>query len=161
MPFNSASDAFQLHPATTSKVPVAAVSIALRATAARRGLADRSPNVRAAAVDMIKRWLDAFEGDVLALLAAVDAETHEDVADAIVAELIACRRIKPAVIAASVAEGTAPGGGLRRAADAPPMTPEAAVYWRVICQSLAAAAGASGSDAATAVGQNQVVSGAF
>ena len=48
--------------ALTSKVPVASVSIALRAAAVRRGLTERSDAVRGAAIDMLKRWLDAFEG---------------------------------------------------------------------------------------------------
>ena len=156
--------------ALTSKVPVASVTIALRASAARRGLAERSPSVRAAAVEMLKRWHLAFEGDALALLAALDAESNEAVAEAVVKELIQCGKIKPAEVAASVADGVAPGGGLRRDAAATRagwredpsvlMTPEAAVYWRVVCEALHAAATQSGATAASAVGQNQVVSAA-
>ena len=156
--------------ALTSKVPVASVSIALRASAIRRGLAERSPSVRAAAVEMLKRWHMAFEGDVLALLAALDAESNEAVAEAAVKELIHVGKIKPAEVAASVADGVPPGGGLRRDAkktrdtwrEDPSvlMTPEAAVYWRVVCEALHASATQSGATAATAVGQNQVVSAA-
>ena len=149
--------------ALTSKVPVDAISIALRATAIRRGLAERSPAVRAAAVDMLKRWHLAFEGDVLALLAALDAESNERVAEDVVKELIACGKIKPAEVAQSVANGNPPGGGLRRVSSKEPerlMSPEAAVYWRVVCEHLHAAAHQSGATAATAVGQNQVVSAA-
>ena len=156
--------------ALTSKVPVGSVSIALRASAARRGLAERSPSVRAAAVEMLKRWHLAFEGDALALLAALDAESNEAVAEAVVKELIQCGRIKPAEVAASVADGVPPGGGLRRDAAATRdgwredpsllMSPEAAVYWRVVCEALHASANQSGAAAAGAVGQNQVVSAA-
>ena len=156
--------------ALTSKVPVASVTIALRASAVRRGLAERSPSVRAAAVEMLKRWHLAFEGDALALLAALDAESNEAVAEAVVKELIQCGKIKPAEVAASVADGVAPGGGLRRDAAATRagwredpsvlMTPEAAVYWRVVCEALHASATQSGATAASAVGQNQVVSAA-
>ena len=156
--------------ALTSKVPVASVSIALRASAIRRGLAERSPSVRAAAVEMLKRWLLAFEGDVLALLAALDAESNESVAEAAVKELIHVGKIKPAEVAASVADGVPPGGGLRRDAkktrdtwrEDPSvlMTPESAVYWRVVCEALHASATQSGATAATAVGQNQLVSAA-
>ena len=156
--------------ALTSKVPVASVSIALRASAIRRGLAERSPSVRAAAVEMLKRWLLAFEGDVLALLAALDAESNESVAEAAVKELIHVGKIKPAEVSASVADGVPPGGGLRRDAkktrdtwrEDPSvlMTPESAVYWRVVCEALHASATQSGATAATAVGQNQLVSAA-
>ena len=156
--------------ALTSKVPVGSVSIALRASAARRGLAERSPSVRAAAVEMLKRWHLSFEGDVLALLAALDAESNEAVAEAVVKELIQCGKVKPAEVAASVADGVPPGGGLRRDAaqtragwrDDPSvlMSPEAAVYWRVVCEALHASATQSGVTAASAVGQNQVVSAA-
>mmetsp|Transcript_73 Transcript_73/g.228 ORF Transcript_73/g.228 Transcript_73/m.228 type:complete len:1067 (-) Transcript_73:82-3282(-) len=155
--------------ALTSKVPVESVSIALRAAAIRRGLAERSPSVRQAAVEMLKRWWLAFEGDVLALLAALDAETNEHTAEAVVKELIACGKIKPDEVAQSVANGNPPGGGLRRDTHAmrtwredPSMllTPEAAVYWRVVCEALQLAVTQSGVTAATAVGQNQVVSAA-
>ena len=67
--------------------------------------------MRAAAVEMLKRWHLAFEGDALALLAALDAESNEAVAEAVVKELIRCGKIKPAEVAASVADGVAPGGG--------------------------------------------------
>jgi condensin complex subunit 3 len=40
------------------------------------------------------------------------------------------------------------------------MTPEAAVYWRVICEELQASANAYGGSAATALGQQQAVSAA-
>lgn len=155
--------------ALTSKVPVESVSIALRAAAIRRGLAERSPSVRQAAVEMLKRWWLAFEGDVLALLAALDAETNEHTAEAVVKELIACGKIKPDEVAQSVANGNPPGGGLRRDTHAMRtwredpsvlLTPEAAVYWRVVCEALQLAVTQSGVTAATAVGQNQVVSAA-
>mmetsp|Transcript_1 Transcript_1/g.3 ORF Transcript_1/g.3 Transcript_1/m.3 type:complete len:1067 (-) Transcript_1:120-3320(-) len=155
--------------ALTSKVPVESVSIALRAAAIRRGLAERSPSVRQAAVEMLKRWWLAFEGDVLALLAALDAETNEHTAEAVVKELIACGKIKPDEVAQSVANGNPPGGGLRRDTHAMRtwredpsvlLTPESAVYWRVVCEALQLAVTQSGVTAATAVGQNQVVSAA-
>ena len=130
--------------ALTSKVPVASVSIALRAAAVRRGLTERSDAVRGAAIDMLKRWLDAFEGDVLALVAALDAESNEDVAASAVRALIECGRVKLNDVAQSVPDGVAAGGGLRRASDAELMSPEAAVYWRVVCEELHAAASASG-----------------
>ena len=107
-------------------------------TAVRRGLADRAPTVRSAAVDMLTRWLEAFEGDVLGLMGALDAESHEDVAASVVRELIAVGKIKPVETAASVAEGNPPGGGLRRDVSAAAhdaaalMTPESAVFWRVV-----------------------------
>ena len=152
--------------ALASKVPVDAISIALRATAARRGLNERAPSVRAAAVEMLKRWHEAFEGDVLALLAALDVETNEAVGEMVVRELIACGKMKPKEISASTANGNPPGGGLRRdvsAGVADPdalMKPEAAVYWRVVCESLHREAQTSQLTAATAVGQNQVVNSA-
>ena len=44
------------------------VSIAHRALVLRRGLSDRAPSVRNASVEMLKRWLEAFDGDVVKLL---------------------------------------------------------------------------------------------
>lgn len=153
--------------ALASKVPVASVSIALRAVAARRGLADRAPTVRAACVDMLHRWLDHFEGDALRLLAALDPESHEDVASAVVEALIQSGRVKPAEVARAGSSSSStpnpsapPGGGLRRGVDDPLMTPEAAVYWRVVCERLSAEATDAGSNAAVAVGQRQAVSAA-
>ena len=146
--------------ALTSKVPVASISIALRAAAVRRGLAERSDAVRGAAIGMLKRWHDAFEGDVLALIAALDAESNEDVAASAVRALIECGRVKLGDVAQSVPDGNAANGGLRRANDAELMAPEAAVYWRVVCEELQAAASESGAQAASAVGQRQVVSAA-
>ena len=145
--------------ALTSKVPVASVSIALRAAAVLRGLAERSDAVRGAAIDMLKRWLDAFEGDVLALVAALDAESNEDVAASAVRALIECGRVKLNDVAQSVPDGVAAGGGLRRASVAELMSREAAVYWRVVCEELHAAASRRGRRR-PAVGQRQVVSAA-
>ncbi len=41
-----------------SKVPLASLSIAARATVLRRGLCDRAPPVRAAAVVMLGKWME-------------------------------------------------------------------------------------------------------
>ena len=155
--------------ALAGKVPVASVTIALRASAVRRGLAERSPSVRAAAVEMLKRWHLAFEGDALALLAALDAESerggrrggqgaHRVRKDQ--ARRGGClrrRRRAPRRGRAATPPRRARGG---RADPSVLMTPEAAVYWRVVCEALHASATQSGATAASAVGQNQVVSAA-
>ena len=115
----------------TSKVPVDAISIALRATAIRRGLAEQFA-VSSGGIDMLWRWHLAFEGDVLALLAALDAESNERVAEDVVKELIACGKIKPAGGAVR-GERQPPGGGLRRASH--PRSPSGS--FRPSCRVLA------------------------
>ena len=101
-----------------------------------------------------------FRGDALALLAALDAESNEAVAEAVVKELIRCGKIKaprwlpPSPKAWPPAIGCAATPPRRRAGwrEDPSvlMTPEAAVYWRVVCEALHASATQSGATAAHA-----------
>lgn len=137
--------------ALTSKVPVESVSIAHRALVLRRGLNDRVPTVRSASVEMLKRWLEAFEGDVFKFLAALDVESNETEAELALKELITVGRIKPMEVCKN-AELTVKG--LRRdlAADGM-LTAEQALYWRVVLQHLAEASAAKGSTSAQSVGQ--------
>ncbi len=137
--------------ALTSKVPVESVSIAHRALVLRRGLSDRAPSVRNASVEMLKRWLEAFDGDVVKLLVALDVETNEEEAELAVKELIDIGRVKPMETCKS-AEAVAKG--LKRDFNAEGLlTSEEALYWRMILQHLADASAAKGSDSAHAVGQ--------
>ena len=111
------------------------VSIAHRALVLRRGLSDRAPSVRNASVEMLKRWLEAFDGDVVKLLVALDVETNEEEAELAVKELIDIGRVKPMETCKS-AEAVAKG--LKRDFNAEGLlTSEEALYWRMILQHLA------------------------
>ena len=125
------------------------MSIAHRALVLRRGLSDRAPSVRNASVEMLKRWLEAFDGDVVKLLVALDVRQTKK-AELAVKELIDIGRVKPMETCKS-AEAVAKG--LKRDFNAEGLlTSEEALYWRMILQHLAASA-AKGSDSAHAVGQ--------
>jgi len=137
--------------ALTSKVPVESVSIAHRALVLRRGLNDRAPIVRSASVEMLKRWLEAFDGDVIRFLTALDVETNEAEAELAMKELIAIGRVKPMEVCKNadlVAKGLK-----RDVATDGLLTPEEGLFWRMVLQYLADASAAKGADSAQSVGQ--------
>jgi len=132
------------------KVPLGALPCAARAALAARGLRDRAPAVAAAAAALLVRWLDAgCGGDVGALLAALDVESHADEAEAALRALHAARRLHPAPLARAAA---AAGAGLHRPHGSPPMTPEEALLWRVVCGVLGDEGAERGRAAASATG---------
>ena len=139
----------------TEKVPVAALPIAARALLLARGLRDRAPAVVAAARGMLVRWLDAgCGGDVGALLGALDVESHEAEAEAALRALDGAGRLHPAALARAAADA---GAGLHRPSSGgdgatPPMAPEEALLWRVVCALLAEAGAERGAAAAAASG---------
>ena len=139
----------------TEKVPVAALPIAARALLLARGLRDRAPAVAAAARGMLVRWLDAgCGGDVGALLGALDVESHETEAEAALRALDGAGRLHPAALARAAADA---GVGLHRPSSGgdgstPPMAPEEALLWRVVCALLAEAGAERGAAAAAASG---------
>ena len=137
--------------ALTSKVPVESVSIAHRALVLRRGLNDRAPMVRSASVEMLKRWLEAFQGDVVKFLTALDVESNESEAALALKELITIGRIKPMDVCKDV---ELVSKGLKRDIDVDGlMTPEEGLYWRVVLQHLAEASAVKGANSAQSVGQ--------
>lgn len=144
--------------ALTSKVPVESVSIAHRALVLRRGLGDRAPTVRSASVEMLKRWLEAFQGDVIKFLTALDVESNEREAELALKELIAIGRVKPMEVCKDADKVSQ---GLKRdtAADGL-MSAEEALYWRVLMQHLADASNAMGSNSAQSVGQAREIAAA-
>jgi len=139
------------------KVPLAVLSIAQRTTVLRRGLADRAPPVREAAIGVLDKWMQACEGDVARLLGALDVENRESVSEALLKEFITCGVVN----AAEVAQRDAATHGLRRdVATDGPLSPELALYWRVICEALSAEAKDLGTGAATGGGQAAAVAAA-
>ena len=143
-----------------SKATPRALSIAQRAAVLRHGLGDRAPATRKAAAELLKTtWLaDHCSGDVLKLLAMLDVETHTDVAATVVTELYESGVIDVNAVAdASKAEGglaaacAAVANG-ELAEGAAPITPEAALYWRVVTLALHNGGHERGSDAARAGG---------
>lgn len=144
--------------ALTSKVPVESVSIAHRALVLRRGLSDRAPMVRSASVEMLKRWLDAFQGDVIKFLTALAVEFNENEAELALRELIAIGRVKPMEVCKNE---DMVRKGLKRDTEADGlMSAEEALYWRVVMQHLADASNAMGSNSAQSVGQAREIAAA-
>ena len=71
-----------------SKVPMCSLSIEQRAVVMRRGLEERSANVKVAAVAMLKSWLEQAGGEPEELLRAMDVETHEAVSELMLQALL-------------------------------------------------------------------------
>jgi condensin complex subunit 3 len=100
---------------------------------------------------MLKRWLEAFQGDVFKFLTALDVEINEAEAELALKELIVIGRIKPMEACKNV-ELTALG--LKRDLQADGMlTPEQSLYWRVVLQHLAEVSTSKGVSSAQSVGQ--------
>jgi condensin complex subunit 3 len=140
--------------ALAEKVPLDALAPGAAALLARRGLGDRAPAVAAAAGALVAAWLDGGAGgDPLALLRRLDAERHPAEAEAALKALLASGRLDAAALAALAAEESL---GLRQdfspAGGAAPLGPEEALFWRVVCEALAARAAARGLAAAGAAG---------
>ena len=132
-----------------SKVPMRSLSIEQRAVVMRRGLEERSAGVKAAAVAMLKSWLDQAGGQPEELLRAMDVETHEQVAELMVRELLDAGALDAVEFAEAAAKA---GTGLRSPASSPPLSPEAALLWRVVVESLYGEADSRGHAAAVTMG---------
>lgn len=143
-----------------AKATPKALSIAQRAAVVRHGLGDRAPAARSAAVALLRTaWLEKHcQGDVMKLLAMLDVETYPEVAETVVTELYSSGVLDVEGLAdASKAEGglafiasahADAGGEVQQA----PLSPEAALYWRVVTLLLHRDGHARGSDAARAGG---------
>eukprot|EP01018_Ginkgo_biloba_P038171 Gb_36529 [translate_table: standard] len=144
-----------------NKFPLQSLSIKLRTTILRRGLADRVPSVTAECVKMMKdSWLTkCCEGDSVALLKYLDVETNESVGEAVMQELLKAGMVH-------VKEGQSLRQFLaseNKAHDDPGyqrvqlMEAETAIYWRMLCGHLQLEAQEKGSDAATTQGAEAAV----
>ena len=132
-----------------SKVPMRSLSIEQRAVVMRRGLEERSAGVKTAAVAMLKSWLDQAGGQPEELLRAMDVETHEQVAELMVRALLDAGALDAVEFAEAAAKA---GTGLRSPASSPPLSPEAALLWRVVVEVLYGEANNRGHAAAVTMG---------
>ncbi|KAJ3699349.1 hypothetical protein LUZ61_003054 [Rhynchospora tenuis] len=131
-----------------------------RTTLLKRGLKDRSSPVAKECVRMLKEeWLTkCCGGDPVALLKFFDVETYESIGEAVLETLLndgvmhiqESQSIREYISLenTSEAEGT-PTVQL--------ISPEAALYWKVVCKHLHAEAQAKGTDAATTTGTEAAV----
>ncbi|GLJ51847.1 hypothetical protein SUGI_1101390 [Cryptomeria japonica] len=144
-----------------NKFPLQSLSIKLRTTILRRGLADRVPAVTAECVKMMKdAWLlKCCEGDPIALLRYLDVETNELVGEAVMQELLKAGMIHikegQSLRQFLVSENEAnEDSGLQRVKL---MDAETSFFWRMLCSHLQSEAQVKGSDAALTQGAEAVV----
>ena len=95
------------------------LSIEQRAVVMRRGLEERSANVKAAAVAMLKSWLEQAGGEPEELLRAMDVETHEAVSELMLQALLDAGVLSAVELAEAAAKD---GAGLRAPASGPPLS---------------------------------------
>ncbi|KAJ8428900.1 hypothetical protein Cgig2_024969 [Carnegiea gigantea] len=144
-----------------NKFPLQSLSIKLRALILQRGLSDRSPAVVKECLKLMKdEWLSrCCDGNCVKLLKYLDVETYESVGISIMtalleAEMIAMdgsQRIK------KFKESSCAEDGDNCNQDFQLLEPEAALYWRVVCQYLQTQAQEKGSDAAATMGTEAAV----
>ncbi|KAK9811687.1 hypothetical protein WJX72_008386 [[Myrmecia] bisecta] len=140
------------------KVPLTDLSADQWALLLSRGLSDRSAVVRTEATRLLCFWLDkACEKEPLALLAALEVETHEDEAELALKALLAAGALKAISLAH---EASASGTGLRRRPEAELMSSEETLLWRVVCEALQGDATTKGRAAAATSGANARVEAA-
>ncbi|KAF3331541.1 condensin complex subunit 3 [Carex littledalei] len=148
------------HCVLASKFPLQALSIKHRTMLLNRGLKDRSPPVVKECLRMLKEeWLmKCCGGDPVALLKYLDVETYESVGEAVmeaflndgVVHIQEGQSIREYISSENQSE-----------AECTPtirlISPEAALYWKVVCKHLHAEAQAKGTDAATTTGTEAAV----
>ncbi|EOA15333.1 hypothetical protein CARUB_v10004038mg [Capsella rubella] len=148
----------------TNKVPLQSLSIKLRTTILKRGLADRAVNVSTECLKLMKdQWLsNCCQGDPIEFLKYLDVETYESVAESALEVLLSEGLIMPTddksiqqyILSA---DGEARDESSCSASSIQLMEPEIALYWRIICRKLHISAQVKGSDAATAMGAEAAV----
>ena len=117
-----------------------------------RGILDRSAPVSQAAKNLVVSWFDGCEGEPLALLQHIDASQHVEAAELTVKALLSTERVDACQVATMAAEN---GLGLRAAygnGEVSLMSPEEALFWRVVCEYLASEASSHGLAAANTGG---------
>jgi condensin complex subunit 3 len=144
-----------------NKFPLQSLSIKLRTTILRRGLADRVPAVTTECIKMMKdAWLaKCCEGDPIALLKYLDVETNESVGEAVMEELLKAGVVQikdgQSLREFFIAENEANNDNCSQKVKL--MDAETALYWRMLCRHLHWEAQEKGSDAASTQGAEAVV----
>jgi len=133
------------------RVGMKQLTIAQRLLLIKRGLGDRDPIVQKACGQlMITAWLPKVDGNIIALLDALDAEHNTDAAELLLSHL--CSKHLDVVLkkgqeqpqaAAEEKEkkGDEESGGVKTLTPLPPfkaeeLTPHKALFWRVLCDCL-------------------------
>ncbi|XP_036776938.1 condensin complex subunit 3 [Manis pentadactyla] len=112
------------------KVHIRAMSIAQRVTLLQQGLNDRSDTVKQAMKKhLLQGWLRFTEGNILQLLHRLDVENSSDVA---VPVLNALFLVTPLPELAEICKNN----DGRKLIPVETLTPEIALYWRVLCEYL-------------------------
>ncbi|XP_006872557.1 PREDICTED: condensin complex subunit 3 [Chrysochloris asiatica] len=112
------------------KVHMKAMSIAQRVMLLQQGLNDRSAAVKQAMQKhLLQGWLRFTEGDILALLHRLDVENSSDVAVSVLNALFSVTPLNELV-------GLCRNNDARQLIPVETLTPEIALYWRVLCEYL-------------------------
>ncbi|KAM9237761.1 condensin complex subunit 3 [Dugong dugon] len=111
------------------KIHMRAMSIAQRVMLLQQGLNDRSDAVKQATQKhLLQGWLRFTEGDILALLHRLDVENSSEVAVSVLNALFSMTPVNELV-------GTCRNDA-RKLIPLETLTPEIALYWRVLCEYL-------------------------
>eukprot|EP00887_Chlorella_sp_A99_P006352 scaffold3.g6352.t1 len=139
--------------AIADKVPIELLSKEELALLIQRGLGDRARPVADAARRMLEVFLEGgCGGGPLVLLQVLDVEQHSEESEAAIRALVECGNLRAVELGKLAA---AEGWGLRADFDAPdaePLSPDAALFWRVICECLNSEATSKGLAAAATAG---------
>lgn len=125
-----------------------------------RGILDRSAAVSQEAKNLVVAWFDGCEGEPLALLHQIDAARNVESAELVVKALLSTERLDACQVASMAAEN---GVGLRAdygKGEVGLMSPEEALFWRVVCEYLASEASSHGLAAANTGGANATIEAA-
>ncbi|KAH7619222.1 hypothetical protein Ndes2526B_g06177 [Nannochloris sp. 'desiccata'] len=139
--------------AIPEKIRLEALGAASGALLVRRGLGDRASTVSEAAGAMVSAWLDnACDGEPLALLRWLDPAAHPEESFLALKALIESGRLNAVQVGKLASEENL---GLRadfNLGEAPLMTSEEAIFWKVVCECLASEATSKGLAAANTGG---------
>ncbi|XP_058923481.1 condensin complex subunit 3 isoform X2 [Kogia breviceps] len=112
------------------KVHMRAMSIAQRVMLLQQGLNDRSDSVKQAVQKhLLQGWLRFTEGNILELLHRLDVENSSEVAVSVLNALFSVIPLNELVEICKNNDG-------RKLIPADTLTPEIALYWRVLCEYL-------------------------
>ncbi|XP_064142117.1 condensin complex subunit 3 isoform X2 [Loxodonta africana] len=112
------------------KIHMRAMSIAQRVMLLQQGLNDRSDAVKQAVQKhLLQGWLRFTEGDILALLHRLDVENSSEVAVSVLNALFSVTPVNELV-------GICRNNDARKLIPVETLTPEIALYWRVLCEYL-------------------------
>ena len=153
-----------------SKVPMSALTIKQRNEALRRGLRDRIPTVKQAAVVMLKQWFketqeqartsdrDAKDGDTLMfMLDLLDVEAYQDECEIVVKELLENNLLNSVALVKELDASESFSLKGRNEDDSECLSSACAFVWRVLCETISKEAKEQGKAAASTSGTEAAV----